>query len=167
MGAQGHWREDQEDQAQGNVWFKRCQPTLLPELPPHLDGLHLLRTVLALLLPPPTYPTSSVLGPQSPLLQPHPHLTAQPPAWCSRSRWGTIFSRASPRQGPSGQLTRHQAPSARLLTRWTAQAWQFASSIPERYRAQVLTSSHLMSPAPPTPAPLYRDILTDSILPRS
>lgn len=72
MGAQGRWREDQEDQARGNVWFKRCQPTLLPELPPHLDGLHLLRTVLALLLPPPTYPTSSVLGPQSPLLQPHP-----------------------------------------------------------------------------------------------
>lgn len=77
------------------------------------------------------------------------------------------FSRASPRQGPSGQLTRHQAPSARLPTRWTAQAWQFASSIPERYRAQVLTSSHLMSPSPPTPAPLHRDILTASILPRS
>lgn len=41
------------------------------------------------------------------------------------------------------------------------------SSIPERYRAQVLTSSHLMSPSPPTPAPLHRDILTASILPRS
>lgn len=65
------------------------------------------------------------------------------------------------------QRAAHQAPSASLPTRWTAQAWQFASSIPERYRAQVLTSSHLMSPAPPTPAPLHRDILTDSILPRS
>lgn len=110
MGAQGRWREDQEDQAQGNVWFKRCQPSRLPELPPHLDGLHLLRTVLALLLPPPTYPTSSVLGPQSPLLQPHPHLTAQPPAWCSRSRWGTYFQQSLSTARP--QRAAHQASGA-------------------------------------------------------
>lgn len=150
------------------MWFKRCQPARLPELPPHLDGLHLLRTVLALLLPPPTYPTSSVLGLQSPLLQPHPLTSPHSLQPGAPAPDGTpTFSRASPRQGPSGQLTRHQAPSARLPTRWTAQAWQFASSIPERYRAQVLTSSHLMSPSPPTPVPLHRDILTASILPRS
>lgn len=95
-----------------------------PALLPHLDGLHLLRTGLALLVPPLTSPTLLSVGSQKSLLQPHPltsphSLQPDPPApdgalFSEKPLHGTAPAGSSPGirrsvliSPPPGQL-RHQ-----------------------------------------------------------